>query len=280
MEYECKQCNDTKDNNPLRVRFKSYDALRRHVSRQHKINSTQFYVDFYLDGKWPMCQCGCENQVKWSHQLKGFRRYVAGHQSRVTNNWGNNPEALKKSLETRIKKFNSGELTTWNSGLTKESDVRVKVNGIKTSEGIQSNPQELKRREELMHKNRLNGIVPTLHGSQHSQWIDGRSNIYPTVYADRRLYKEWKFPILVRDGFRCKECGESNGKLHIHHDKEYMSEIIKKHLVEVTEEMLKDFEIKKMISDAVVDYHIQQKVSGVTLCGDCHQKYHPSLNFD
>ena len=157
---------------------------------------------------------------------------------------------------------------------------RVRDNGVKTSIGITSNPDEIKRRADLMSKNRLNGTIPTLCGPNHSQWIDGRSNISVLVYNDRRLYKEWKFPILVRDGFKCVECKKSGGKLHIHHDKEYMNEIIKDHLVETTPEMLKDFQVKRMIADAVVDYHIQNKVSGITLCGECHEKYHPSLNFD
>jgi len=50
-------------------------------------------------------------------------------------------------------------------------------------------------------------------------------------------------------------------------------------MIEITEEMLKDFEIKKIISDTVVDYHINNKVSGITLCHKCHNELHPSLNF-
>ena len=34
-----------------------------------------------------------------------------------------------------------------------------------------------------------------------------------------------------------------------------------------------------MIADAVVDYHINNHVSGITLCGRCHEEKHPSLNF-
>lgn len=276
MEYECKNCNDTKDNNPFRVKFKSYDALRRHVSRQHKINSTQFYVDFYLDGKWPMCQCGCENKVKWSHQLKGFRQYSAGHQSRVHNNWGHNKKAILASAKTRRQQFNNGERQVWNVGLTKETDERVKKYGENESAAITSNPTEVKRRSNLMKLQRKDGTIPTLYGPQSSQWKGGVSEVNNIARSDKRLYDEWKYPILFRDGFKCVECG-NGGSLHVHHNKETMSDIVRKHVVDGG--FVMNFDLKKCIAGKIVDYHIQQKVSGVTLCGNCHQKYHPSLNF-
>jgi hypothetical protein len=268
-ELKCKQCEKT---------FPDYDGLRRHTARIHKVDSYQFYVNTKLNGVWPVCKCGCGEKVMWSRQLKQFRDYVAGHQSRIHNNWGNNPEALKKSLETRKKRFDAGELTTWNCGLTKDNDERVKNNGIKTSVGIISNPEELKRRSDLMSKNRKNGIIPTLFGDKHSRWNGGYSRVRDMIYADRRLYKEWKFVILGRDGFKCKQCGNTY-KLHVHHDKETMSDIVHRFLSGTTDKMLEDFKIKRMITNAVVDYHIQNKVSGITLCDKCHEKYHPSLNF-
>ena len=44
-------------------------------------------------------------------------------------------------------------------------------------------------------------------------------------------------------------------------------------------EKIEDFDRKKEISDKVIQYHIKNNVSGVTLCRDCHNKLHPSLNF-
>lgn len=43
-------------------------------------------------------------------------------------------------------------------------------------------------------------------------------------------------------------------------------------------EKLEEFDRKKDVSDRVVQYHIVNKVSGVTLCEECHKKLHPSLN--
>ena len=258
------------------IEFKNGGVLARHLKNSHLLTYREYFHKYILKlDDIPKCKCGCGIEMKWTSV--GYKEYVKGHYSRVHNNWGHNVLAQLKSAETRRQQYASGERQTWNVGLTKETDERVKICGMGRSLAFTDDVK--KEYGKRMSKNRLNGTIPTMRGSRHSQWIDGRSNISILTYNDVRLYKEWKYPILVRDGFKCVECGISNGKLHIHHDKEYMSDIIKKHLVEVTEDMLKDFEIKKKISDSVVNYHITNKVSGVTLCGKCHEKYHPSLNF-
>lgn len=265
--YSCKRC---------KKKFEKYESLSKHVGRVHKVNSTDFYVEFHLNGKWPLCRCGCGGKVKWSYMIKGFREFCQGHQSRIHNNWGHNKDALQKSIETRRERFVSGEIVVWNKGLTAD-DERVKKNTDLSTLAINSNPDELKRRSDLMKQQRKNGTIPDLKGPQHSQWKGGVSEINILARTNKRLYDEWKYPILIRDGFKCVECGKSDGKLHIHHDKEQMCEIVQKHMLD--EEDIVDFELKKSIADKIVEYHIQTKVSGITLCEKCHNKIHPSLNF-
>ena len=207
--------------------------------------------------------------------MKGFRNYCQGHQSRVHNNWGHNPQCLQKSLETRRERFESGEITVWNKGLTIE-DERVKNNTEASTAAINSDPDELKRRSELMKQQRKDGTIPDLHGPDHSQWKGGVSEINVLARARKRLYTEWKYPILVRDEFKCVECGKT-GNLHVHHDKEQMCEIVARHIVDGIDPQT--FEEKEFIADAVVEYHIKNSVSGVTLCEECHGKIHPFLNF-
>lgn len=257
--------------------FKNGGVLARHLKKDHGLLFSEYYHKYMIKtSEIPKCKCGCGQEMKW--KKSGYTEYAKGHYSRVHNNWGHNPKAIEKSAETRRKQFASGERQVWNNGLTKESDERVKNNGIKSSQGIKSDLEELKRRSENMKRCRLNGIIPTLYGSQSSQWKGGVSEIKNIAHNNKRLYEEWKYPILVRDGFKCIECS-SNDNLHIHHDKEKMCEIVKKHVVDKGETIL-DFELKKSIVEKIVDYHIQNKVSGITLCGKCHEKYHPSLNFD
>jgi hypothetical protein len=263
--YKCKICG---------VEFEEYNSLSRHTSKSHQIKVDECFVNYKLSGVWPLCKCGCNQKTKYSYELKGFREYCKGHYSRVHNNWGHNQSAIDKSSETRRKQFSSGERTVWNDGLTMETDLRVKKNAEATS--LAFTDSRRKEYSDIMRKNRLDGTVPTLYGKDSSQWKGGISEINIIARADKRLYDEWKYPILIRDGFKCVMCGSSD-KLHIHHDKETMSDIVKKHMPDI--EDIIDFELKKLIAAKIVDYHINNPVSAITLCSECHNNLHPSLNF-
>ena len=244
------------------------------MSRTHHKHPRQFYVDYYLNGYWPDCKCGCGEKVGWDASKKTFRSFCAGHQSRVHNNWGHNTKAIERSAETRRQQYASGERKVWNEGLTKDINESVKLNGELRSKAYTEDVK--KEYSKRMKENRLNGTIPTLRGSQHSQWNGGTSSVSMLVYNDVRFYEQWKRPILIRDGFKCTDCGSSN-HLHVHHDKERLSEIIKNHVGNGIDP--ENYEEKRKAADAVVDFHIKYKVSGITLCEKCHSKLHPSLNF-
>lgn len=252
-----------------------YKDLVSHIKKIHKINDDEYHVKFYMNGIWPTCKCGCGEKVNWYYG--NFRKYSSrGHVSRVENHWGHNPKAIEKSSETRRKQFANGERKMWHDGVPNDDPRKQKL--FKSiSNSINSNLDEIKRRSELMSLNRKNGIIPTLYGSDSSRWKGGTSEINNIARASKRLYDEWKYPILIRDGFKCVECSKSD-KLHIHHNKEKFCDIVKKHMVDDCD-MDNNFELKKSIVEKIIDYHVQNKVSGITLCGECHQKYHPSLNF-
>lgn len=265
--YKCNRCKEEK-------KFETYDKLRRHVGMVHKVNSVDFHVEQRLNGVWPTCKCGCKGKVRWSYDLKGFREFCQGHQSRVHNNWGHNSKAIERSAKTRRQQYASGARKPWNDGLTIR-DERVKKN-VGVLIDFTRTPEERIVRSKRMRKGRLSGTVPTQHGPDHPNWKGGVSEINVLARARTRLYKEWKYPILTRDGFKCTECGETKD-LQVHHDKERMCEIIERHMVDGMDPQT--FEEKEFIADAVVDYHIKNKVSGVTICRGCHGKIHPSLNF-
>lgn len=266
-KYVCARCQKE---------FSNYQALRKHVGRIHKIHATSFFVEFNLGRIWPVCKCGCNKKVLWSQARKGFRDYLHGHQSRIKNNWGHNPKAIAASAETRRKQFACGERTVWCVGLTKETDERLKQLGKKRSAKFTSGIKtEYAKR---MQTNRLNGTIPTLFGKDSSQWQGGVSSVNQIARASNRLYTEWKLPILQRDGFKCTKC-QNTKDLHIHHDKETFSEIIKKVITLDDYEHIEEFERKKEVAERVVSYHSKSNVSGVTLCRECHNKLHPSLNF-
>lgn len=122
----CKECNRE---------FESLDSLRRHRSQKHNINAEQTYIDYILNGIEPKCKCGCGEKPKYLGIDAGYREYKLGHASRVSNNWGHNPDALKKSHETQKKMHDDGSLQMWNKGLSID-DVRVRTNIDK----VMSNP--------------------------------------------------------------------------------------------------------------------------------------------
>lgn len=258
--------------------FKDYDQLRRHTSRTHKVESLTFYVERNLNGEWPTCKCGCGEKMKWDAENKKFRDYAHGHGARIKNNWGHNPKVIEKSIETRRKLFASGELTTWNSGLTMETDSRVKQNVEKTTKAINDSSTEIQRRRDGMKFQWESKNIIPLFGPESSQWKGGVSTINQMARADRRLYTDWKYPILERDGFKCTECGNLHN-LHVHHNEETFSEIMMKVITEDDLPLLENQDKKYELVSKITDYHIKHYVSGTTLCHDCHAKLHPSLNF-
>ena len=266
-QYTCSRCQKE---------FQNYQALRKHVGRIHKIHSTDFHVEFNLGGEWPRCKCGCNKKVEWSARKKTFCDYCQGHQSRVKNNWGHNPKAIAASADTRRIQYASGKRKVWSDGLTKEIDVRVKNIGEKRAAAFTDEVKgKYARRMSVM---RGDGTIPTLYGKDSSQWQGGVSSVNQIARASNRLYAEWKLPILQRDGFKCTQCPNTKD-LHVHHDKETFSEIIKKVMTIDDYEHIEEFDRKKEVAERVVSYHSEHAVSGLTLCQECHNKVHPSLNF-
>ena len=129
-----------------------------------------------------------------------------------------------------------------------------------------------------MKNQRENGTITTLYKEKSSRWKGGVSSVQNVARNDKRLYEQWKYPILTRDNFKCVECGK-NKDLHVHHDKEKYCDIIKKVMTIDDYEKIDSYEVKQRIKDKILHYHIENNVSGITLCKRCHNKVHPSLNF-
>lgn len=199
--------------------------------------------------------------------------YVKGHLQRVKNPWGHNKKALEKSIETRRKNDLFNHNPTWNAGLTKETDERLKKLGQTISD---RHGEEYSKR---MTENRLNGTIPTLWGPDHPQWKGGTSSLSAECHGDGRLYAEWKYPKLKAAGFKCGRCG-STDRLCVHHDKERMATIIHRMVEKFGYDgSVSSHEEKCRVVEAVVEYHLQNDVSGEVICHGCHEEEHPGLNF-
>lgn len=261
ISFKCPSCDDYIANN--------LNSLRIHCQRQHRLTTRSLYASLFLsDGREPNCACGCGDTTKFISLQKGFAKYILGHSSRVKNNWGNNKQALEKSIETR-RREERWSRDPWNRGKTKEDDKRLEEMGKTMS------LRHGERYSKIMSENRLSGAIPSLTGSSHPQWKGGTSSIGALCNSSTRLYKLWKFPALQRAEFKCERCGSSDN-LHVHHSKIRMAEIIHSCSPGVTE---LSWEVQTAWVERVIDWHIEKSPAAEVLCQRCHANEHPSLNF-
>lgn len=256
--------------------FKNGGVLARYLKRKYNLTYKEYYHRYVIKSDdIPKCGCGCGEFCDWSNGI-GYRKFKQYHHIRIKNPWGHNPEAIRKSAETRRKQYANGERKMWCYGLKLENSPSLQRAAKKLSERY--TPEIRKQYSEKMSKMRKDGTIPTLYREKSSRWQGGVSSVQQIARSDKRLYEQWKYPILVRDGFKCTQCTKETD-LHVHHDVDTFSEIIKKVMTLDDYEKINEFEVKIKITDKVIDYHIQNNVSGKTLCRECHNKLHPSLNF-
>jgi len=259
--------------------YNTHNGLMKHATRTHDLSKEQILIDHFHDGIPPVCKCGCGVKTNIhlgsSGMINGyFRIYAKGHLPRVHNNWGHNQKAIDKSSETRRQQYANGERESWCKGLTKETDSRVNELAEKTKATINSNPVELQRRSQYMSEQWKSGNIVAEYGLNSHNWKGGTSSINNLIRANSRLYTDWIYPILIEQKFTCQECG-STKKLEVHHNGEQMSDILHS-FVDKNKEYT--FDEKRNIMNEVIDYHINNKVSGKTLCKECHKQRHPSYN--
>ena len=264
--YICKHCQKE---------LKSLDALRIHSSKIHKLLSQEVYNQYFLKGEQPKCKCGCGEDTPFNTLQKGYKEWKRGHISRVKNNWGHNQTAINNSTQTRREQYTNGERQVWNIGLTKETNEIVAKYGTNASNTIKTKPGEIEKRSLRMKNQWKTGNLKVYWGIESANWKGGTSSINNLIRANKRLYDEWIYPILQKDGFKCTECG-SIKKLEVHHSNETMSEILSKY---VDSDCEYDFDEKREIMNKVIDYHISNQIEGKSLCKECHCKLHPSYNF-
>lgn len=265
MSFKCPKCEFTHTN--LR-------SLRVHWLKQHMGSAIDLRVALF--GR-PTCECGCGEQTRFLTLERGFFRFRNGHNDRVHNNWGHNPVAKDKSRAVQKEMRARGE---WKpnpyKGLTKETDGRLALRGERVKAAF--TPEKSEKYSKQMKQHRLDGTIPTLSGSAHSQWKGGTSAISARCHGSSRLFREWKYPKLHTAGFKCRHCGKSE-KLQVHHNGERMAEIIKQCNDRLNPAHIDDLDLATRVVEAVIDYHVSNDVSGEVICKPCHKLEHPSLNF-
>lgn len=263
MPYSCPHpvCNTS-----LRS-FESLVSLSIHWRRKHQDTAEALWLALHGNIK-PTCKCGCHGALKFMGIEQGYTEWIRGHVSRVKNNWGHNDAAREKSLDTRRSMFERGELSTWNDGLTKETDKRVAAYGEVQSANF--TPERKAACGQTMTNSWATGAITPLTGSAHPQWAGGVSAVHGLCRS--HLFRPWVYPKLVAAKFMCSRCGVSKD-LHVHHDDVRFSTILRG-VVAALGEPGEDFAKKAAIAEAVTQYHLDRDVSGVVLCEECHKLAH------
>lgn len=223
--------------------FESIDSLRRHNSQKHNINAEQTYIDYVLGGIEPTCKCGCGEKPKYLGIDSGYRDYIRGHAARINNNWGHNPEAIKKSHETQKKMYQSGKLTIWNKGLNMD-DERVKDN----IEKIMSNPD---RGKNISKK--LKGVAKS---EIHKENIQKAAILRWENEDEREKQSHRLISNLIKNNYRNKKT-----KLEI----KFQSLLESLGFIENI-----DFIYQKQISSAIFDFYFESKNLLIEVDGDFH----------
>lgn len=123
-KFICKDC---------KKEFDSFKKYQIHSTKVHKIDIGKLYVDTYLNGEWPLCKCGCGEKLIYYSSIK-FGEYIRGHKARVSGGFYSE-KGLQKSLETRKKRFASGEIVQWNKGKQYTTDqYNAILKGIQSEE--------------------------------------------------------------------------------------------------------------------------------------------------
>jgi hypothetical protein len=252
------------------------NSLRIHASKSHQKSSRELKEALGILPEPFLCECGCGEFTK-PNKTGGYNRFIIGHSNRVNNNWGHNPEARKKSVETRRKNgtlgFQQGNVP-WNSGMTRESNEEY--NEICAKAFDEKNTRD--KRSTGMKLQWKNNNLFALTGSSHSQWKGGTSPISALCHGSNRLYKEWKYPALKEADFKCVRCSSAES-LHVHHCDVRMAEIIKMCRPRDIGDREPTWEETTSWVEAVIDWHVENKPGSEVLCERCHSDEHPSLNF-
>lgn len=238
----------------------SKNHFPQHLKKNHSISKSDYKLKFNLQN---YCACGCEAKIK-----DGLK-WAKGHHQRV-NNISKRPDIREKRRKKMQEWHDSGEWQPWNKGI---SDERTRKNSDAMLKTRSKNEVWRKNASDNLKKIRKKYLG---FGPKSPNWKGGTSPIHALIRADHTFYTEWKYPILKRDNFSCTVCS-STMSLEVHHDKEQMSEVLRKFVSKTDSE--RDWKEKRKVVEQVIEYHLDTQVSGVTLCKACHKNLHESYNF-
>jgi hypothetical protein len=223
----------------------------QHLRKYHNIDQQEYTLQYIFNDVNPLCKCGCNQKTQYVKKEYRFNDYLHNHHK----------PTLGKEMSKKTKEKIAEKQSIYQQSLSKEQ----RANNTKISLD--------KARKVFIEKYGVDNPFKILkfEKSNNHNWKGGTGDIKKALFGDYSFYKLWKYPILLRDCFKCTKCNELKD-LNVHHTQERMTDIYKLFLPEDRLELT--YEEKKSIVAKIVQYHIEAKVSGITLCKSCHKQLH------
>jgi len=265
--FECLLCKKFFD-------YESRDLFKKHLNKEHNTNLKQLKEYARQNLPEQFCLCGCGGVTSIQNFCDKRNKFLHGHSSRVTNNWGHNENAQIKSKKSRKDMNHSWPSTPWNKGKSIKTDEKFAA----MCKNVFHTDAYRQKCSKNMKFSWASGKIKPLSGNNHPAWKGGTSSIGSLCNANVRLYREWKFVALKKSNFSCERCGQRK-MLHVHHSEIKMSTIIRKCAPEDADIRTIAFNEKiKWVND-VINWHVENMPPAIVLCKKCHNDEHPSLNF-
>ena len=228
----------------------------QHLKKHHQETPENYTLKYIFNGKSPLCKCGCGAITKYVNKEYRFNDYIHNHH-KPTLGMEMRQETKKKISERAKERFN----------VMSESDK------LKFSASFKE-----RMNKSMLEKYGIDNIfkIKKFKGKDSWNWKGGVATLDQMIYSDFSFYKLWKYPILCRDHFKCVKCGVGGKKLNVHHNIIKMTHIVDFFIPKDKHEL--SFEEEGKILDLVVQYHIDNNVSGISLCEECHKKEHQFLD--
>jgi len=130
-----------------------------HLKDAHDVSDPlALYLETFYGNEHPRCMCssGCDDILSWAGWKRGFTSsYVRGHNAKVDSVY------LDKSRQAEFAKkrkegYASGQYSTWNKGLTKETSEKVAKMSAAISSTLQAGLRQLRCEDLLTSRNKLN----------------------------------------------------------------------------------------------------------------------------
>lgn len=223
-----------------------------------------------------LCGCGCGELASIGSG------YITGHNSRTDAHRQMKREMFNKLWKESPEKF--ADRDVWNTGLTKETDERLKLMGRHVAETY--TPEKREYYKQLGRE--ATKFLKHPSGSDAHNWQGGitafrKMGKGTSGRSGQTLYTSWKRPLLQAANNRCTFCDigwgelhddDKKAELHVHHNSETMSSILRKFTEGIADVNALSWDERIDVWQNIVDYHIDEPVSGQVLCDKCHMRAH------